>query len=129
MKIQENNRSVGQSVLSIAVVIMLGGAFFITARAVWNMEIKYNLMYSALNEKEEALASMRARYAFLERELKDLSTHEGIEAELRRKFSIAKQGEEPIVLIEDKEPLQESAEKKNNGSWLQYIIGVINPFN
>jgi cell division protein FtsB len=55
---------------------------------------------------EAQLASLEARRAILQERVDYLSNERGIEAELRRQFDVARQGEQVVVLVD---PPQEAA--------------------
>ncbi len=63
---------------------------------------------------EEALGALLSRRDFLNAEVTRLSTEKGIEIEIRKKFRVAKPGEELVVIIDDdgKEEASGSLAKK-----------------
>jgi cell division protein FtsB len=69
----------------------------------------------------EKLVEYEAREQELEAELADLQDPRGIEATLRERYSVAKEGEVVVVLTgETEEELQEEVEEKK-GVWMRMV--------
>jgi cell division protein FtsB len=54
------------------------------------------------DEAEAELQALKVRHDELEAEVKYLSNERGIEAEMRRQFDVARDGEKVVVIVEDK---------------------------
>jgi cell division protein FtsB len=114
-------------VLLVVFVLALALAGLV-ARSAFRMYGKYTTARKVLEGKQVEYASMNERSAYLERELALLATPEGLEAGIRRKFSVAREGEEVIVIISpdtDNKINELSPDKK---SWLNKIWTFLNPF-
>lgn len=53
-------------------------------------------------EAEAELEALKKRHSDLEAEVKYLSNERGIEAEMRRQFDVARDGEKVVVIVEEK---------------------------
>ena len=53
---------------------------------------------------EQQLAALEARHAALEERVEYLSNERGIEAELRRQYDVARQGEQVVVIVDPPAP-------------------------
>ena len=76
---------------------------------------KSRLSKEALAQSEAAYAELLDRERFLDEELDRLSTTAGVEAEVRERFGVAKDGEEVIVVLSENE--DESIEPEERGFW------------
>jgi len=67
------------------------------------------------------MATLKEREAELGSLIEALKTDQGIEESIREKFSLVKEGEEFIIIIDD--PKEEDAEdnKKNKGNFFQFF--------
>lgn len=83
----------------LSVVILLVIIFFL-GRAAFGAYQKYNLARVALSAALAKVAELEARKEFIGSEIERFKNERGIEGELRRKFDVAKPGEEVIVIIE-----------------------------
>ncbi len=91
---------------------------FVAGMNAWDMYQKARLTKTQLAQTEEAYAKLQEREAFLSEETKQLETEAGVEAKLRERFGVAKEGEEVIVILDDTES-EESAETL---SWWQRVV-------
>jgi len=83
----------------VAVVLIL--VFFVFARATWKMYQQDALSRENLRLAQDQLAVLRDRQSDLEEKLKRLETSRGIEEEIRVNFSVVKEGEKVINLVEE----------------------------
>ena len=80
--------------------VLLGAAFLVLISA-------YNRYLIALDMAERRavveseITSLEERRESLEAEVKYLSNERGIEAEMRRQFDIAREGEQVVIILED----------------------------
>ncbi len=88
--------------------VLLGAAILVLLSA-------YNRYLIALDMAERRTAveseihSLEARRESLEAEVKYLSNERGIEAEMRRQFDIAREGEQVVIILEDEIKAEEGA--------------------
>lgn len=105
--------------LALAVAITIAG------RGVWGMYQKSQSTDDALAETKQAYDALVAREAFLQSELKRLSTDAGVESEIRERFGVAKAGEEVIVVLAEEE--QEEPVPADKGFWVrvrEWLVGT-----
>ncbi len=65
---------------------------------------RYTIARDMAEERAKAeieLESLKKRHSELETEVKYLSNERGIEAEMRRQFDVARDGEQVVVIVED----------------------------
>jgi len=87
---------IGLPMAILAVVILL-----VFVRATWKMYQRDALSRENLKTAEEQLAALEAREADLQAKIKMLETPRGIEEEIRANFSVVKEGEKVISLVEE----------------------------
>ena len=76
---------------------------------------------------EEELSELTERKNILEEKVQYLSGEEGIEAEVRKHFDVAREGEQVVVLVDDERPVVVSDTKpvpkeEEQLSWWQQIV-------
>lgn len=79
------------------------------------MQAEFDEVYSRTNSLSQGLASLK--------------TQEGIEKEIRKKFSVAKEGEQVVVVIEDNATPTTSDIQENKGFFGRLIDGIKNILN
>ncbi|MEK9184751.1 MAG: septum formation initiator family protein [Patescibacteria group bacterium] len=70
--------------------------------AVWNIYKKEQISKNNLVLAQQNLDKLKSRYDILKSEVDWLSTPEGIEEEIRNKFSVVKEGEQVAIIVESK---------------------------
>lgn len=70
--------------------------------AVWNIYKKEQISKNNLALAQQNLDKLKSRYDTLKNEVDWLSTPEGIEEEIRNKFSVVKEGEQVAIIVESK---------------------------
>ena len=73
----------------------------IVARAAWSVNNKARDTRDNLALVEAELAELHERGEYLEGEISYLQTEEGVEAEIRDKFNVVRDGEEVIVIVNE----------------------------
>jgi cell division protein FtsB len=114
-----------RAMMFVAGVVVL----FISGRAAIKMYNKYQAASEALDETKAQYESMRKRNDYLATQLEALATPEGLEAEIRRKFSVAKEGEEVIILVDPEQGKKKIQPLSDEPTWLGKIWRSINPFD
>lgn len=124
--IQKNRRS---KIYSLPVIVILLILVVFLARATWKaynesvetkkqvalMQAEFDEVYSRTNSLSQGLASLK--------------TQEGIEKEIRKKFSVAKEGEQVVVVIEDNATPTTSDIQEKKGFFGRLIDGIKNILN
>ncbi|OHA31885.1 MAG: hypothetical protein A2928_02055 [Candidatus Taylorbacteria bacterium RIFCSPLOWO2_01_FULL_45_15b] len=103
-----------------AIVVILGAVLI---RGLWGVYHKYTIANSRFEEAFQHQQALVESYDKLEREVARLETPEGVEAEIRTNFRMAKENEKLIVVVEDGIS-KEEADKPAPSIW-QKIRGWI----
>jgi len=72
------------------------------------------------NVSERKLSELQSRYDGLEKDLERLETPEGVEEEIRSKFSVAKAGENVVVIVNDV-AVDGSSSTKKVSLWQKFL--------
>lgn len=106
--------------------IIQGLVLVVTLFVIWSAFERYQIAVQMAERREtmeqEAVA-LQARKDALETQVNYLSDERGIEAEMRRQFDVAKEGEKVVVIVDEQspdnkiEPLSTSTPKK---SWYEF---------
>ncbi len=84
------------SYFSIAILIIV---IFLLAKSVFGLYGKAQASIDARKKSEHEYKELSSRYDYVKGEIERLRTEEGIEEEVREKFSVVKPGEKLIVLV------------------------------
>lgn len=82
--------------LSVFFVIVLISLF--STFNVWRKKVESQKLTES---SESKVAELEARKVFIDDQIVKLNTEEGIEEEIRSKFSVAKEGEKVVVVVND----------------------------
>ncbi len=96
----EHKRGIRRFLLSPVVLISLGAVFIFLVRATWSIYEKNRDSRTELGLAEERLARLQERQETLTRSIEKLQTESGVEAEIRNRFQMAKEGETEVVIVE-----------------------------
>ncbi|MBP9836387.1 MAG: septum formation initiator family protein [Candidatus Pacebacteria bacterium] len=104
-------RSVFHSRLTQIVLLVLSLFIF------WSAYDRY-LVAKEMSEKrlalEEEMINLQKRELSLDKEVEYLSSDRGIEAEMRRQFDIARDGEQVVIILEDDKATTATATKSKD---------------
>ena len=92
------------------------------ARGAWKVHEKALIARTERDESVHALAGIRDRNATLEASLLRLRSGEGIEDEVRQKFSVAGPGEEVVVVVDENDKKGKNRDEALPRSWWQRLI-------
>ena len=109
----------------VTLVILLVLAIFL-ARGAWGIFIKAQNSRSDLKETSKEYTDLETRKEILTNNIAELKTGEGIEAEIRSKYSVAKNGEVNIVIV-DKNATNTNDENTSSGSFWSRILEWFTP--
>lgn len=84
-------------------VFILIVVFLFMGKAVFNAYQKYAVSSEGKQSVLEEVHEITERKEFLEEELSRLQSERGVEEELRKKFQIAKPGEQVIIIVGEEE--------------------------
>jgi len=99
----------------LALLVPIGFLWY----AAYNTYTAEREMYARRVELEERLAELKQQSMVLESNIARLNDKQGFEAELRRRYDVAKEGEEVIVLLEEDTTEEESmpVQEEQETSW------------
>ncbi len=110
---------IGSRYLQVFVVI-------ITLLVIWSAFKRYQIASEMAERRiqvEREAAALEERKNSLEAEVNYLSNERGIEAEMRRQFDVALEGEKVVVIVEDEPDDIETipiATSTNEGRWYEF---------
>jgi|AntRauTorckE6833_2_1112554.scaffolds.fasta_scaffold25760_4 cell division protein FtsB len=113
-------------IFSLPFLVFLVAVVILVAVSAWNMYQTQQQAQETVNRLETQKAELLEREDTVASEALDLSTERGIEEEIREKFSVAKEGERVIVLVDDEEANATSTVPES--SWWQSVLEYIWPF-
>ncbi len=87
------------------------------ARGAWNIHEKASIARSERDETAHTLLELQNRTTELQVSLSRLRSERGIEEEIRQKFTVAKLGEEVVVVVDDLPKKGENSETQGLGFW------------
>jgi ABC-type lipoprotein release transport system permease subunit len=123
---QRNTNKFQRVIYSIPFLLFLSVMVVIVMLAAWNM---YQTNYGTKQRIERLRTEhqeLQQREKIISSAAMNVSTERGLEAEIREKFSVAKEGERVIVLIDDDE-VPVSVEEKER-KWWRNVLSYIWPF-
>lgn len=104
--------------LAVLVVLVMSSA--------WSMFQKKESTQRTVERLQAEEQELEERRDIVSNAALDISTERGLESEIREKFSVAKEGERVIVLIDDEDQPASTTDQEEN--WWQSIVGYIWPF-
>ncbi len=106
------------SPLSVIVFLLL--AFFL-ARGAWSAYHKSSEAETSLAEAKREYAELENRQIFLAGEIERLSTNRGQEEELRSRYSVAKDGEQRVIIVEDVSTSSAASGGNHDSIWGRFL--------
>lgn len=111
-------------VYSRASIIILIALVVLMAHGVWDVYQKERLSATDAAEAAANLKILQDRQSVLSADIAKLSTPEGTEEEIRSKYSVAKPGENLVIITSQNETTTPATTATTAESWWQKIIGV-----
>lgn len=106
------------SKLTLFILFILVIAF---SRAVWNIYQKERFSRENLTSVENEYRELSSRKEYLEGQIQKLNTSEGIEGEIRNKFSVGKEGEISVLVVDSSSSDEKTSETKNDSLWQRFL--------
>jgi len=88
-----------KGLLWVLIFLLVGFAIFM-AGVVWEVRGKERLAWQEKENARLALSDIEKRYESLSRDVKNFEHERGLEEEFRKRFPVAKEGEEVVVLVD-----------------------------
>lgn len=95
-------RKIKKRIYSWWTVIILGGILVFSALNVWDVYKKYAESKNNISGLQDRYASSQDRKVDLDGRIEYLHSERGVEEEIREKFNVAKDGEQVIVIVDQK---------------------------
>lgn len=105
----------------LLLVIVAGFA----VRGAWGMYEKYADAAEKRDKAVDELAKLEIRERELESDIARLSSEDGIEAEIRERYMVAKEGEKVIVIMEPPKEGEEIIVASEEPSWWDRTIAAV----
>lgn len=103
--------------------IILGLAILGLGRTVWQIGWRSRVVDQERERVAAELAELLERERVLKQEIAALETDRGIEAAIRQKFPVVRDGERVIVVVEEEEALVASTTPLAKGGWRNWLAG------
>jgi len=116
-------RKIRRKIYSTTVVFILFVLVILLSISTWRLFRKNLESRTYAREAAAELAALEAREAELSEDLEFLQSEEGKDREIRKKFNVAKEGEEVVLLVDRKNPTT-TAEQNDEGKWKKFWKGV-----
>ncbi len=91
-------------------------------RGVWNVYQKEKFSRDGLAVAEKKYADLSVRKDFLESQIQKMKTEEGLEEEIRNKFSVTKKGEVSVLIVDSSSStVEDSGDKIQKSLWQSFL--------
>lgn len=100
MAILREKKKIHQIVYSRPMLVLLVVLLVVTLNSTWKMYEKASLAREQKNRLEKELEDLKSRELELEAKIANLKTERGLEEEIRGRFSVAKNGESVVVVVD-----------------------------
>ncbi|MCK5592317.1 MAG: septum formation initiator family protein [Candidatus Pacebacteria bacterium] len=107
---KQKKRQVQKVLFSLPMFVVLGGITVSMAVSVWNIKEKAQITQNNLQKITETYEELYAREVELAASVKTLRTSFGVESEIRDMYGLVKEGEEVIVIVDEKNKKEENDE-------------------
>ncbi|MCA9355146.1 septum formation initiator family protein [Candidatus Kaiserbacteria bacterium] len=116
-------RSIVNSPFTQGVILVL------TLLVGWSTYVRYDIAMEMSDRRiqaEQQVATLQTRKDQLEEQVEYLSNERGLEAEMRKQFDVALEGEQIVVIVEDEpkeseiQPLSTTTAKEEDAKWYQF---------
>lgn len=94
-------RQIRKLLYSRPMVFILLLAVLWVGKAAWGVYLKERDSRQKLGHTMEELAALKTRQVSLQEKIDRFKTEQGVEAEIREQFPVAKPGERMVVIVED----------------------------
>lgn len=116
----EQKRKLKRYLYSKPALVVLTLIFLFVAKATWNVYDKVEISQDNLSMAERELDKLKVRKEALASQIEYLQSEQGVEAEIRQKFRLVKEGEEIAVIIDDDITLPTASTTENKSLWQSF---------
>ena len=123
MRELEHKQKLKRRIYSTPALIILALVAIILARGAYGVVAKMEESRAYVKELEAKVGTLKSRQTELETSIAKLQTAEGVDSEIKGKFSVSKEGEKVAVIVDARHEGATSTE--SNRSWLGNIWRTI----
>lgn len=105
----QQKRKIRKILYSRSALILLCLLAVVFLRATWNVYEKEKMSRGYVSQAQAQLDKLSAQKENLSASVAALGTNQGVEAEIRRKFQVVKNGEQIAVIVDDSSSSDESS--------------------
>lgn len=98
-------------------IVLLAALAVLLLGSTWEVYQKEKGARVERDVADEAHQDLMERKEKLSNDLTALQSERGLEEEFRRRFPVAREGEEVIILVDAEDPAQVDTERQNRGLW------------
>ena len=117
---QEKNRWRRVMYSKVTIIILLVVLVFLI-NSVFTIYSKYEKSREGSDLARQELENLKERQITLQNKISSLRQASGVEAEIRDKFAVTKEGEKVIVLVEDKVEAKQNVEVTEKTWWQKFL--------
>ncbi|MBI5400491.1 MAG: hypothetical protein HZB12_00005 [Candidatus Yonathbacteria bacterium] len=112
-------RKILYSKTSIALLFL---ALFVAGKGAWSIHQKAQIAISERDISARLLSDLQSRTTELQASLVRLKSDRGIEEEVRQKYTVARPGEEVVVVVDEKAKKSENGAMSTSTSWWREVV-------
>jgi cell division protein FtsB len=117
----QQKRKIRNIMYSKVMLIILLLLAFILSKGAWGIFIKALSSRSSLKEIKKEYTDLETRKQILSDNITELNTEEGREEEIRSKYSVSKNGEVNIVIIDKNTTSTNDVSSSNSDFWSKFL--------
>ena len=121
----QQKKKIRKVIYSRITIVVIFIAIIFLARAVYDIFEKERMSAEDFSIIQKDYNSLENRQNMLKSEIDKLNTKDGIEEEIRGKFSVAKPGETVVVIVDSTSTASTSTKGSSKSLW-QKFIGLFN---
>lgn len=118
----QDRKRIRKILYSKSALLVLTFLLLIAGNGVWNIYQKYKTATIERDIAHRALTDIETRTELLKASLAHLGTERGIEDEVRQKYTVAKKGEEVVVVVDDSAKKSENSDAMDDSDLWQKIV-------
>lgn len=103
-------------------LLVLFVACVLVARGAWGVYQKARIADSERNQALKAREELQGRAAELEASLTRLRSDQGVEEELRQKFTVAQPGESVVIVVDETDKTSKNSDTAKEGGFWSRVV-------
>jgi cell division protein FtsB len=113
----QERKKIRKIIYSKATLIALAILLIFIADGAWNIYQKATIARGERERAAKELSDLRTRSAELQASLARLQSERGVEEDVRQKFTVARPGEDVVVVVDDTAKKSENSEAGSKSIW------------